>query len=146
VLLNFLCSSPRVLFSLLLSSQPSFLLFIVRDLLALDKQIPTIDACHAKLAAYERELIRLVQAVCHWRAYLWGHSFIIKPTTIVSSSCWTKGCSAYRNTNGPANFLASTSVSSSSLGRPTSWQTHCRATTWKQEGRQGPLQGYLQAI
>jgi hypothetical protein len=27
---------------------------------------------HAKLAAYERELIGLVQAVCHWRPYLWG--------------------------------------------------------------------------
>jgi hypothetical protein len=27
---------------------------------------------HAKLAAYERELIGLVQAVRHWRPYLWG--------------------------------------------------------------------------
>jgi hypothetical protein len=29
-------------------------------------------ARHLKLAAYELELIRLVQAVRHWRPYLWG--------------------------------------------------------------------------
>lgn len=29
-------------------------------------------ACHLKLAAYKRELIELVQAVRHWRPYLWG--------------------------------------------------------------------------
>jgi hypothetical protein len=33
---------------------------------------------HAKLAAYERELIGLAQAVCHWRAYLWGRSFLVR--------------------------------------------------------------------
>jgi hypothetical protein len=27
---------------------------------------------HLKVAAYERELIGLVQAVRHWRPYLWG--------------------------------------------------------------------------
>jgi hypothetical protein len=27
---------------------------------------------HTKLVPYERELIGLVQAVKHWRAYLWG--------------------------------------------------------------------------
>ena len=32
---------------------------------------------HAKLAAYERELIGLVTTVKHWRPYLWGHPFII---------------------------------------------------------------------
>jgi hypothetical protein len=32
---------------------------------------------HSKLAAYERELIGLVQAVRHWHPYLWGHAFII---------------------------------------------------------------------
>jgi hypothetical protein len=31
---------------------------------------------HAKLAAYKHELINLVQAVRHWRAYLWGCSFL----------------------------------------------------------------------
>jgi hypothetical protein len=30
------------------------------------------------LAAYERELIGFVQAVCHWRAYLWGQSFLVR--------------------------------------------------------------------
>lgn len=33
---------------------------------------------HASLAAYEGELIGLVQAVRHWRPYLWGRSFIVK--------------------------------------------------------------------
>jgi hypothetical protein len=33
---------------------------------------------HAKLAAYERELIGLVKAVRHWRPYLWGRSFRVR--------------------------------------------------------------------
>nr|XP_051201983.1 uncharacterized protein LOC127315544 [Lolium perenne] len=35
-------------------------------------------ARHHKLAAYERELIGLVQAVRHWRAYLWGRTFRVR--------------------------------------------------------------------
>nr|CAH66032.1 H0515C11.8 [Oryza sativa] len=34
--------------------------------------------CHAGLAAYERELIGLVQAIRHWRAYLWGRAFAVR--------------------------------------------------------------------
>ncbi|CAN6198913.1 unnamed protein product [Urochloa humidicola] len=33
---------------------------------------------HAKLAAYERELIGLVHAVRHWRPYLWAREFIVR--------------------------------------------------------------------
>ncbi|WVZ63880.1 hypothetical protein U9M48_013475 [Paspalum notatum var. saurae] len=33
---------------------------------------------HRALAAYERELIGLVQAVRHWRPYLWGRRFLVK--------------------------------------------------------------------
>jgi hypothetical protein len=33
---------------------------------------------HSTLAAYERKLIGLVQAVRHWRRYLWGRHFIVK--------------------------------------------------------------------
>jgi hypothetical protein len=33
---------------------------------------------HAKLAAYERKLIGLVKAVCHWWPYLWMWSFVIR--------------------------------------------------------------------
>jgi hypothetical protein len=35
-------------------------------------------ACHLKLAAYERELIGLVQVVRHWRSYLWGRHFSVR--------------------------------------------------------------------
>jgi len=35
-------------------------------------------ARHVKLAAYERELIELVQAVRHWRSYLWGRRFLVR--------------------------------------------------------------------
>jgi hypothetical protein len=35
-------------------------------------------ARHLKLAAYERELIGLVQAVRHWRPYLWGLHFRVR--------------------------------------------------------------------
>ena len=33
---------------------------------------------HLKVSAYERELIGLVQAVRHWRPYLWGRQFIVR--------------------------------------------------------------------
>lgn len=33
---------------------------------------------HAKLAAYKRELIGLVQAVRHWHPYLWGREFVVR--------------------------------------------------------------------
>jgi hypothetical protein len=35
-------------------------------------------ARHLKLAAYERELIGLVQVVHHWRPYLWGRHFAVR--------------------------------------------------------------------
>ncbi|CAN6308396.1 unnamed protein product [Urochloa humidicola] len=38
----------------------------------------TVAPQHAKLAAYERELIGLVQAVRHWRPYLWTRTFSIR--------------------------------------------------------------------
>jgi hypothetical protein len=33
---------------------------------------------HRSLAAYERELISLVQAIRHWRPYLWGWRFTVR--------------------------------------------------------------------
>lgn len=38
----------------------------------------TMAPQHAKLAAYERELIGLVHAVCHWWPYLWTRSFKVR--------------------------------------------------------------------
>jgi hypothetical protein len=35
-------------------------------------------ARHLKLAAYERELIGLLQAMRHWRPYLWGRHFRVR--------------------------------------------------------------------
>jgi hypothetical protein len=35
-------------------------------------------ARHLKLAAYELELIDRVQAVRHWRPYLWGRQFLVR--------------------------------------------------------------------
>jgi hypothetical protein len=35
-------------------------------------------ARHFKVAAYERELIGLVQAVRHWWPYLWGRAFVVR--------------------------------------------------------------------
>ena len=35
-------------------------------------------ARHLKLAAYEWELIGLMQAVHHWRPYLWGRRFLVR--------------------------------------------------------------------
>jgi len=35
-------------------------------------------ARHLKVAAYECELIGLVQAVRHWRPYLWGRRFVVR--------------------------------------------------------------------
>jgi hypothetical protein len=35
-------------------------------------------ACYLKLAAYEQELIGLVQAMRHWLPYLWGRSFWVR--------------------------------------------------------------------
>jgi hypothetical protein len=33
---------------------------------------------HTKLAAYERMLVGLVQAIQHWRPYLWGREFMVR--------------------------------------------------------------------
>jgi hypothetical protein len=37
-----------------------------------------VAPCHHALAAYECELIGLVQAVRNWRSYLWGRRFLVK--------------------------------------------------------------------
>ena len=46
---------------------------------------------HRALAAYERKLIGLVQAVRHWRPYLWGRRFIVKTANNLSAMHKCKG-------------------------------------------------------
>lgn len=43
-----------------------------------DQPPPLMLAEMAEVVAYERELIGLVQAVRHWRPYLWGHHFVVR--------------------------------------------------------------------
>ena len=50
---------------------------------------------HLKIAAYERELIGLVQAVRHWRPYMWGQSLHLKAI----------GCSSLRGGGGELGTL-----------------------------------------
>jgi hypothetical protein len=44
-----------------------------------------IAPCHAKLSAYERELIGLVTTVKHWRPYLWGMRLLSALITTASN-------------------------------------------------------------
>jgi len=73
-------------------------------------------ARHLKLAAYERELIGLVQAVRHWRPYLWGVIFWFVLTTTASNSCLISACPPFRSTNGSASSSALTSLWSTARG------------------------------
>jgi hypothetical protein len=71
---------------------------------------------HRALAAYECELIGLVQAVRLWRPYLWGGASRSRQIIIASSTCWISSCPQSRNTTGSGNSSASTSPLSTSRG------------------------------
>jgi hypothetical protein len=60
----------------------------------------TIAPRHASLAAYELELIGLVQAVRHWRPYLWGTPLSSKQIITASSFCWTNALPQFRSIIG----------------------------------------------
>jgi hypothetical protein len=47
---------------------------------------------HSKLAAYEWELIGLMQAVGHWRPYHWDDPSLCAHITTLSSTCWINAC------------------------------------------------------
>jgi hypothetical protein len=55
---------------------------------------------HAKLPAYEQELIGLVKAVRHWRPYVWGRFFIIRTNHFSLSLFWINGSQQYPNKLG----------------------------------------------
>jgi hypothetical protein len=62
------CDAPGVGFGAVLHQGVGPVAFISRP----------FAARHLKLAAYERELIGLVQAVRHWHPYLWGRQFLVR--------------------------------------------------------------------
>ncbi|WVZ49480.1 hypothetical protein U9M48_000838 [Paspalum notatum var. saurae] len=66
-------------------------------------------AHHLKLAAYEWELIGLVQAVRHWHPYLWVVPSSSAPTTTASSTCWTSASPRCHSISGSASSSGSTS-------------------------------------
>jgi hypothetical protein len=86
-------------------------------------------ARHLKLAAYERELIGLVQAVRHWRPYLCGRQFLVRTDHLSLNTCWTSACPWCRSTSGSASCSASTSPWSTARDGLTRWQTLSLATT-----------------
>jgi hypothetical protein len=55
---------------------------------------------HAKLAAYERELIELVKVVRHWQPYLWGNRFVIRTDHYSLIFFWINDSRPSLNTNG----------------------------------------------
>jgi hypothetical protein len=80
---------------------------------------------HRALAAYERELIGLVQAVRHWRPYLWGATSSSGLTTSASSTSSTNGSPRYLNITGLASSWASTSRLSTAPAPRTPSPTPC---------------------
>lgn len=69
--------------------------------------------CHRALAAYERELIGLVQAG-HWRPYLWGRRFCVKTNHYSLKYLLDQRLATIHNTNGSASCWGSTSPLSTS--------------------------------
>lgn len=68
---------------------------------------------HARLAAYECELIGLVQAVRHWRPYLWGRRFLLdQRLSTVAKHQWACKLLGFdfgvQYKSGVANFVADT--------------------------------------
>lgn len=58
---------------------------------------------HHKLAAYERELIGLVQAIRHWRPYLWRDILLFALIITASNTYWTSACQWCHNITGLVN-------------------------------------------
>ena len=72
-------------------------------------------ARHLKLAAYERELIGLVQVVRHWRPYLWGRHFLIRTDHYSLKFLLDQRLSTVPSISGLASYLGLTSPSNTAL-------------------------------
>lgn len=64
---------------------------------------------HAKLAAYERELIGLVKAVRHWQPYVWAQPFTIRTDHFALKFLLDQRLSTIPSTLGSASYSVMTS-------------------------------------
>jgi hypothetical protein len=84
---------------------------------------------HLKVAAYERELIGLVQAVRHWRPYLWGRAFLVRTDHYALKFLLDQRLSTIPQHQWVSNCLPLISGWSTGRVASTPWRTLCLAAT-----------------
>lgn len=84
---------------------------------------------HAKLPAYERELIGLVKAVKNWRPYLWGRSFKVRTDHYSLKLILDQRLSTIPNILGLASCLGMTSRWNTSQENSMPWLMLYHAVT-----------------
>jgi hypothetical protein len=94
-----------------------------------------IVSCHAKLAAYEWELICLVLVVRHRRHYLLGRAFLIRTNHISLKFLLDQRLSTIPQHQWPSKLLGFDFQVEFKPGQPTWWQMLCPTVTRKNHGR-----------